>query len=295
MRTWADFSKEGHLSPELTWEKPIIALMGCFQIGKSTLLNCFLQDYVALTGKGMATTSLTARYRYGMEQSISYRSRKGTLVPINISALQTQAVLDDISEMSAFHVEVRYKHELLQGCDVVDTPGFNANETDTQKTMQAMSDVHYILFMIPNRTFTQVEKSILLSLAQKRIPFSIIMNCVNGRREERWIPNHLMNTSICQENSSWIESNVSPYAIPIAGQYVFAFNALFYWSQQSAFKDSFRYIDRPETVHKHITGLFEEEGIAYTKKNVIEQSRVPQINEHMRKMIEKYNPVTHEW
>jgi len=295
LRKWADFINEGHIDKELTREKPIIAIMGCYQIGKSTLLNCLLHDYVALTGKGLATTSLTARYRYGTERSIAYRSRKGQLVSTDIALLQTQAVLNDISEESAFHVEARFKHELLHSFDVVDTPGFNANESDTHKTMQSMSDVHYVLFMMPNRSFTQIEKSILTTLYQRKIPFSVIMNCVNGRREERWLPHHQLNQAICQENSAWLQANILDNVIQIEGRNVFPFNAMFYWSQQNAFESSFKYIDRPETVHKHIAGLFSEEGINYTSASVIEQSNVPQLTEHLQKMVERYDPITHAW
>lgn len=64
MRRWYDFCQNGSVPVEVTREKPIIAIYGPFQTGKSTLLNCLLGRYTALTGKGIATTVLTARCRW---------------------------------------------------------------------------------------------------------------------------------------------------------------------------------------------------------------------------------------
>ena len=66
MLSWSYYNDAGYLSAELVAENPRIALYGFFQVGKSTLINCLLNHYAALTGKGLATTSLTARYRYGV-------------------------------------------------------------------------------------------------------------------------------------------------------------------------------------------------------------------------------------
>ena len=60
LRTFSDYFNEGYIPKELVEEKPRIALYGCFQVGKSTLINCLMNHYVALTGKGLATTSLVS-------------------------------------------------------------------------------------------------------------------------------------------------------------------------------------------------------------------------------------------
>lgn len=295
MRTWAEFSRQGYLKETLTKEKPIIAIMGCYQIGKSTLLNCFLNDYAALTGKGMATTSLTARYRHGMERSVAYRSREGTLVATDLEQLHNGEVLCDVAEYCSFHIEVKCSHPLLEECDIVDTPGINANDDDTSKAMQALMDVHYVLFVIPNRMFTQVEKAMLLSLLRRRISFSVIMNCVNGRREEQWIPRHPINQRIREENEEWLRNHACDCLIPIHGQLVYTINGLFYWSQQRAFADSCAYIDRPDTVHKHIEGLFKEEGIDCTRLSIIRESCIEELINHLCELIHRYDPFTHGW
>lgn len=75
MREWRDFVEEGAVPKELTEEHPIIAIYGGYQVGKSTLLNCLLGQYVALVGKGIATTALVSRYRYGRCSILRYRTR----------------------------------------------------------------------------------------------------------------------------------------------------------------------------------------------------------------------------
>lgn len=124
VRTWSDFIKEGHISKEFVKERPIIAIYGNFQIGKSTFLNCLLGHYLALAGKGHSTTALTTRYRYDLKMQLKYRSKQGELYPVTLEEIRTPSFVEKVNIKSGFHIEAWANSPLLEICDIVDTPGY---------------------------------------------------------------------------------------------------------------------------------------------------------------------------
>lgn len=159
MRSWGEFIGQDSLPNDLVKENPILAVYGCFQVGKSTFINCLSKHYIALTGKGIATTYMTARYRYGDYYNLSYRSYEtGDLVPTTFDEMRLSQFAKKVDYESGFHIEARVPGELLKYCDIVDTPGYNADCVDTQTALKALDHVHYVLFVMPNRGFSQPEK-----------------------------------------------------------------------------------------------------------------------------------------
>lgn len=156
------------LSPKLFDEKPIIALYGRFQTGKSTLINCLFNRYVALTGKGLATTSLTALYRYGEKEKLQYRRANGELKDTTLAELNDPSLLADVCSNGGFHIESCIPASILKHCDIVDTPGFDANDSDTEAALSVLENIHYVLFVMPNRELLAQEKTLLKELAEKK-------------------------------------------------------------------------------------------------------------------------------
>lgn len=294
MRRWYDFCQNGSVPVEVTREKPIIAIYGPFQTGKSTLLNCLLGRYTALTGKGIATTALTARCRWGSTPRLRYRNLSGDLIPATLKQIHNPAFLKQVMQNQGFHIEIDAPAELLKHCQIVDTPGFNACSADTQAAMSVLDEIHYVLLVVPNRGFSQAEKQLLRELARREIPVTILMNCTQGRREERWIPAHAINRQILMENESWLRSEHIPVH-PVNDRLIYPCNFLFYWSQQVNFAESLPYIDRPDTVQKHICELLQEEGFSVTPESIIRLSGVPQLKEWLIQKIQGYDPILHEW
>jgi len=294
MRHWYDFCQNGSVPDSVTREKPIIAIYGPFQTGKSTLLNCLLGRYTALAGKGLATTALTARCQWGSTPRLRYRDLSGDLIPTTMEQIHDPTFLKKVMQDHGFHIEAEAPAELLKHCQIVDTPGFNACNADTAAAMSVLNEVHYVLFVVPNRGFSQSEKQFLQELTQRNIPVSVLMNCNQGRREERWIPSHAINREILEENENWLRSeNILVH--PIGDRMVYPCNFLFYWSQQPDFTKSMRYIDRPDTVQKHIHELLREEGISNALEFIINLSGVPQLKEWLILKIQGYDPILHKW
>ena len=299
MWKWSDFVDGGVIPIELTRERPILALYGEYQVGKSTFLNCLLGHYIALAGKGLSTTSLVSRYRYGQDNTLRYRTKpdspfEGELKVTTIDEVRKKTFLDQVDMSSGFHLEVETPVELLRSCDIVDTPGYNASERDNLTAINTLGHIHYILFVIQNRGLSQLERELILKLFRMDIPFSIIMNCSIGRREERWIPEHEINQNFLDECENWLSAmKIQP--MPIAGKKVFICNVLFYWSQMPDFVSSMPDIDRPDTVQKHILQTLKEEGYQADRETILELSGVRRLVQALSERIDRYDPVTHKW
>ena len=297
MRKWGDYVNEGVVPEELTKENPIIAVCGGYQVGKSTLLNCLLGQDVALTGKGIATTALVSRHRYGNCNFLRYRTKsdsayEGSLQPTTLEQIRDRIFIEKVDMESGFHLEIETPADILKKCDIVDTPGYNASEQDNVSTLNAMSHIHYVLFVIPNRGLDQQEKEFLLKLSRDRIPVSILMNCSRGRREERWIPENEINLEYVQECENWLSSmNVVP--VPIMGKKVYLCNFLFYWSQMQDFELSIPDIDRPDTVQRHIVKTLQEEGYGADRDTIIRLSGVCELIHALEEQVLGYDSITH--
>lgn len=293
MLKWGDCFEAGHISKELVEEKPIIALYGCFQIGKSTLINCLLNHYAALTGKGLATTALTARYRYGKER-LQYRKSDSGLTDITLDELHNKNSFEDICSDGSFHIEAHTEGNILKYCDIVDTPGFNANITDTSVALSILENINYCLFIITNRGLSIPEQEMLKKLSLHEVPISIIMNCVEGRGDSKWIPTHPVNQQFIEENQAWLFS-AGIKTLSLGEKKIFPCNVLFYWSQQTDFEKCKSYIDRGDTVIKHIKNTLEDEDENTDSDSIVNLSQIPMLVESLKLRINGYNPITHKW
>lgn len=298
MREWRDFVEEGAVPKELTEEHPIIAIYGGYQVGKSTLLNCLLGQYVALVGKGIATTALVSRYRYGRCSILRYRTKpdsiyQGDLRQTTLEQVRDRNFLGNIDMESGFHLEVEAPAELLEKCDIVDTPGYDASEQDNTAALNAMDHIHYILFVIPNRGLTQTEKELLLKISRNGIPISVLMNCSIGRRSERWIPDSDANLECARECESWL-SSMNVETVPVKGQKVYLCNFLFYWFYAKAFEQSIPDIVSPDTLQKHIVETLQEEGYGTDRDTIIRLSGVCGLIDALAEQILGYDSITHK-
>ena len=123
-------------------------------------INCFTGRYAALTSRDLATTSLTARYRYGDFYSVQISLASGELQNITLDKLFKSKNFEEITSGSRFNIEARLPAEFLKYCDIVDTPGFNANNDDNTRALSILENVNYCLYIIPNKNLTEINKNI---------------------------------------------------------------------------------------------------------------------------------------
>ena len=117
-------------------DKINIGVVGEFQNGKSTFVNCLLDDLVARTGGyGLSVTSTNTVYEYGNVQNVSYLSNSEILGNCRL----VDFLNGDFGPLGVEKVVVSLWKPVLNKINIIDTPGFNANEVDTAMTTSFLS------------------------------------------------------------------------------------------------------------------------------------------------------------
>ncbi|MBQ9798754.1 MAG: 50S ribosome-binding GTPase [Thermoguttaceae bacterium] len=210
-------------------KKPQIGLVGCFQNGKSTLTNCLLQNRVALTGEGVSKTKKVTRYVYAKEVEYRLVGDDGNVRTTDRATLETTA-LSDQNDGVAF-CEIALPATLLHSVDLVDTPGFDANDKDTERTIAYLKNVDFLFFVIGgggNRgALNDAERRVLRRLVETGKPFSILYNCCDGNN---WNPCDEATRACVQSLNAGLRNvGVDPFAVDETGL-VLPVNLAWYWT-----------------------------------------------------------------
>ncbi len=172
--------------------KPRIGVLGSFQNGKSTLVNCLLGDFVARPGSGLSTTKRITNYRFGEVNKVIGYTQDGSAEELSLKNFLEQ----DNPKFISFDIEM-WK-PILEKVTIVDTPGFNANEADTNTLEKSLYEISYAIFVINNnKAVGAAELDLLDMLNDYRIPFVIVMNCTDTYK---WAPFHEENINLAKDN-----------------------------------------------------------------------------------------------
>ncbi len=170
-------------------EKLNVGIVGGFQNGKSTFVNCMLDDLVARTGgEGVRVTTVNVKYTYGETQSVDYLSNRNVVETTTLRKfLQSKEFSPIINE-----VRVSLWKPILRYVNIVDTPGFNANDVDTSMALASLNDLDAAIIVVNNKGLSETEVQIMSSLSIRGIPFYVIMNCLNNGGDS-WNPQSKFN------------------------------------------------------------------------------------------------------
>lgn len=190
--------------------KPTIGIFGNFQNGKSTFINCILQDALAkVGGRGMSVTDVKTHYKYGPK--------------FVVKAMKDGAVVQKMENVEKYkyftpsgHIDeivVQVKNNALKEYNLLDTPGLDANEQDTALALNAVDDCDFALLVLRNRGVSQTEKSLARSLYAKHVPFVVLINCYNSVDiENSWLPTSKHNKTIADNIIADLKaSGITPF------------------------------------------------------------------------------------
>ena len=148
-----------------------------------------LDGLVARTGgEGLSVTSVNVKYVYDEIRSVEYLSN-GYLaaMPSFDEFLSTEKFPSGINE-----IRVKLWRPLLQYINIIDTPGFNANESDTEMALKSLDGLDAAVLVINNKSLSKTENEIMWHLTSRQIPFFVIMNCLDNGGDT-WNPNSKFN------------------------------------------------------------------------------------------------------
>jgi hypothetical protein len=164
----------GAVSPERAerlsaWaqRKPRVALMGEFSAGKSTLLNFLIEENVIPT-RATATEVPPVWFSHG-EGGTFWVDAEGDSHPIRN---------DQIGEvpMSARYVRVFSKAEILEHCDIVDTPGISDPNLAVESWRFAAGVANLVLWCSSaTQAWRETERSAWLSLPERLRKHSLLI------------------------------------------------------------------------------------------------------------------------
>lgn len=207
-----------------------LGILGGFQNGKSTFVNCLLDDMVAKTGGyGLSVTSMNTMYEYGSVQNVSYLS-KGSIIA---NSRLVDFLATDSYPPKTDKVMISLWKPILDNINIIDTPGFNANEDDTSMATNSLLDIDIAVLIIENKGISKTELNILSLLKNHHIPFYVIMNC-RDHMGDSWRPRSTFNDNIAKKNIEKIhEQGLKP--VPIHNMEIWQTNLIWFWFASEQF------------------------------------------------------------
>ena len=125
-----------------------VGILGEFQNGKSTFVNCLLDDMVAKTGGyGLSVTSTSTMYEYGSVQNVSYLSKGSKIANSRL----VDFLATDSYPSKTDKVMVSLWKPILNNINIIDTPGFNANEEDTAMATSSLLEIDIAVLVMENK------------------------------------------------------------------------------------------------------------------------------------------------
>ena len=160
--------------------KPLLAISGQFQNGKSTFLNCLLGGDYATEGEGTsATTKHNTRYIYGDFSEIREITPDKSESPRGNAAFFSRGASCRDTECSTI-LQISAYSPMLQTMDILDSPGFAANAKDDVAADEALRLTDFVVLVVKKTLDDKSDIPFLRNITGKGKHFTVIFNCYNS-------------------------------------------------------------------------------------------------------------------
>lgn len=201
-----------------------VGIVGCFQNGKSSLINCLLENRVAVSGNGDSTTKQIIKYCYAAKPMIYKRSgSKKTSVSID-------CYLSGFLDKNVTHYEVGLPIEFLKDIELLDTPGFDANDRDDQITTDCLKELDCVIVLLGGSRggLKAAEKAILQTIQLHQLPFAVIYNS-QAVCDAQWAPHSEENRTLRHATAAEMRMKGLDGGVKIGDEMIVAVNTAWFW------------------------------------------------------------------
>ena len=212
-----------------------VALVGAFQNGKSTLVNCLLGGLYSRMGYGVKTTPCCYSFIYGETEAAKLIHRVdgggAKIRPI----LREELLSPRFSCPAGDRVEIACPSSLLErSICLIDTPGFNADARDDAAAAEEINSADLVIFVTDARkTLTPHEKEKILKKigrSGKKMIFLLNCNNIDCGLINNWLPSADHNQEIAADiESDLCELGLGDLSIRIRERLVWPCNPIFAW------------------------------------------------------------------
>ena len=184
---WAAVKRKSWLDKKTT-----VAFVGEFSAGKTSIVNRILsQDNPTIPLLPVSTKATTAIPTYiagGITETYNFVTPDDKLKTINESVFKkvSKEVLDEIKGVSSLikYFVMTYKNPNLNGLSILDTPGFNSNDSeDKARTIDVINecDALFWVFDVNAGTVNRSSRSLIKSNLKK--PLYVVINKVDTKSQ----------------------------------------------------------------------------------------------------------------
>ncbi|MCF8011193.1 MAG: dynamin family protein [Clostridiales bacterium] len=161
----------------------VIAVVGSFNAGKSTLINKLLQQNISPV-ETLPTTSIQIIIKYGQDFTARAKNTKKTICfPVPEKML---SFLKNNTVYNYNNIEIALPHPLLKKCTLIDTPGIDSTSNNNiESVLNTAINANKIIYLFHQRGIDKTNRQFLSKLNNKRKlkqkDISFWINCNMGK------------------------------------------------------------------------------------------------------------------
>lgn len=187
--------EEWALSAKKTWlkNKTTIAFVGEFSAGKTSIVNRILSqdnpNIPLLPVSAKATTAIPTYISGGIVTAYQFYSPDNILKSISESTFKrvTKEVLDQVEGLSSLitYFVMKYQNPNLNDLSILDTPGFNSNDSeDSRRTVEVINECDALFWVFDVNAGTVNRSSLSIIKKHLRKPLYIVINKVDTKSDK---------------------------------------------------------------------------------------------------------------
>ena len=187
LKRWEAVQKKSWIANKIS-----IAFVGEFSAGKTSIVNRILsQDDPSVPRLPVSTKATTAIPTYisgGVKTNYRFLTQDNKLKEIPASDFNrvTKEVLDQVGGVSNLirYFVMSYKNPNLDNLSILDTPGFNSNDSeDSERTLEVINECDALFWVFDVNAGTVNKSSINLIKANLHKPLYVIINKVDTKAD----------------------------------------------------------------------------------------------------------------